>query len=145
MFYTGSACKVWCMPHYVFTGITGNEDDPPLLAVAMDITEQRAMEIAHEIRMARHAQCLPHAVDYTEVPAYAPWSSEVGDIITGQVAMTLPKGSSIVCVGTAHVTTDPGRWALLRGVVGYIQPNLTEGPVQYDARFRILYLGKVRP
>lgn len=130
------------MPHYVFTGITGNEDDPPLLAVAMDITEQRAMDIAHEIRMARHTQGIPHGVNYTEVPAYAPWSPEVGDIITGQVAMTLPKGSSIICVATAHVTkAGPARWALLRGEVGYIQPNLTEGPVQHDSWFRVLHVG----
>lgn len=143
LFYMGSACKVWSMPHYVFTDYAGR-----VLGVAVNVEHPEARRIAHDLdvkRIEEDGYTLSYApVDVTEVHAYAPKPYAVGDVVTGEVAMTLPKGSSIVCVGTAHVTTEPGRWALLRGVVGYVQPDLTEGPVQHDSRFRILHLGKVR-
>jgi hypothetical protein len=104
--------------------------------IAAHLTDKRVTEEGYVPTYA-----LVHA---EEVKAFDPQPVKVGDVVSGAVANTLPKGSSIVCVGTNHITlTKRMPSALLRGADGYIHPDLDpgEGPVDNDARFEILHIG----
>jgi hypothetical protein len=128
------------MAHYVFTADDdGTVPTYKILAVAMNIDEDEAVRISGELAQVHGP------VTATPVQAYVPRPVKVGDRVSGAVANTLPRGSAIVCVGTPHGTTGRSPHALIRGDGGYIQPDHTEVPVDENARFEILHVGKTEP
>jgi hypothetical protein len=128
------------MPHFVLLDESGK-----VLGAAVNTTREKADTIAAHLTDQREGEgyvpryAIVHA---KEVQAYDPQPVKVGNKVSGAVANTLPRGSAIVCVGGPHVTTGRLPHALLRGVVGYIQVDHTEGPVDEDARFEILHIGR---
>lgn len=128
------------MTHFIFLdererplGVAVNTTREKADTIAAHLTEQRERDEGYNPRSA--------AVTTREIQAYDSSPVKIGDKVSGRVANTLPKGSSIVCVGTTRVTVDRWPHALLRGVVGYIQVDHTEGPVEEDARFEVMHIG----
>jgi len=122
------------MGHFVYTDTGGR-----VLGASMAISQDDADRIAVDLENKTGDEITVH-----NVPAYTPHLVQVGDIITGKTAMTLPKGSAIVRVSTANGLQVQVSGALLRTPGGYragITDNDPAGGIDEASRYRVLHLG----
>jgi hypothetical protein len=106
------------MPHYVFTV----RDDAEPLGAAFDVTEADARRIADRRTRDRGGDLGDPTmrVRYTEVGVLVPPELADGDVVTGEVAKTLPCGSSIERVRRADGVAVRSPGAMLKTSAGWV-------------------------
>jgi len=123
--------------HFVYT--LGPGQDASVLGASMAIDREDADRIAVYL-----ADTHGEEVTVQEVQEITPQPVQVGDVVSGKTAMTLPKGSAIVRVSTADGVKVRVSGALLRCPSGYCSghtDNDTPGGIDERSRYRVLHLG----
>jgi hypothetical protein len=124
--------------HFVYT--SPGPAGPYILGTSIDIDEESANRIVVDLEHKVGEKVTAH-----QVPAYTPQPIQVGNIVSGKTADTLPKGTGIVRVSTADGAQVRPSGCLVRTPSGWVSGATDEpvpGPIDGGSRYRVLHIGQ---